>query len=182
MQYPKYELPPLTAIQTWSAEALGGNCAALRNNGGWQFLAALIWPVANLALFIPFRLYKRVTATRINTSIVLANGNLDVGIYGREGNLIVAAGGVGQAGVLAAGGWVNIADTIIGPGIFYMALVADNIVGTFIRQVLWGNIAPAILGMAEMANAYPLPNPAVMTQITGNYIPQIVVTFAPRTW
>jgi hypothetical protein len=109
----------------------------------------------------------------------VVNGNFDIGIYAQDLTLIVSSGAVAQAGINARQ-TVNIAATYLGPGLFYMALVFDNVVAQVWRCPY---LAPRIsmIGAAEMAAAYPLPNPAVLVSITSSFLPIFGFTPYPRT-
>jgi hypothetical protein len=133
------------------------------------------WPVANLAFFIPFRLPTVVVVTLMfayNGAAV--NGNLDLGIYDASGNRLISSGGVAQAGINQIQ-TLDIPDTKIGPGIFYMAIVLDNIVGTIFRQTP-STIYLRMMGIVQMANAYPLPLTAVFATMAQIHIPDFGFT------
>lgn len=161
---------PLPTITPYSLESLGASISSLGAQGLWG-VATAVWPVANQAIFCPFMLTKTVTAVMMFTINGLPiNGNIDIGLYDELGNRIVSIGGVAQAGGNTIQTF-DIADTLVGPGVYYMALVLDNNAGHINRRALFANTSPAILGMAEMANAYPLPAVAVMATVTGNSVP-----------
>jgi hypothetical protein len=172
---------PSSILTTFSPEAIGIDLLGMRCVW-WGSTGSGTWPVANLALFIPFSLSEEVVVTRIyHQNGAAVNGNLDIGIYSRNYVRQVSAGPTAQAGAFALQ-FVDVADTTLGPGLYYIAVVIDNVVGTTSGWSVWANIVPAVAGMFQMANAYPLPNPAVPTQITGTLIPTCGMTFYPRAW
>ena len=81
-------------------------------------------------------------------------GNVDVGIYNAGFHLIVSSGAVAQAGVNVIQ-VLDIADTWIGPGLFYMAVSLSNNGGRlFMANV---SIYARRQGAVQMAAANPLP-------------------------
>jgi len=131
-----------------SAASIGGN-----SGGSLGTHASGTWPAANRAIFIPFRLTQTVTVTLMwvfNGATV--NGNFDIGIYDKDGTRLVSNGVTAQVGVNQIQ-TVDITDTVIGPGLFYMALAFDNTVATVFRSNLAFRIAK-VLGVAQMDNGY----------------------------
>lgn len=136
---------------------------------------AVAYPSANKAFFIPFRVPKIVTAYQI----VVGNGttsgnNIDAGIYDEFGNRLVRAGstarGAGSEQVL------NIADTVLLPGMYYMAYAhnsTNNVVGFSSSQA--GLIKA--LGVKEMASGFStgLVDPATYATPTHAWIPAIAI-------
>lgn len=156
------KLVPLVTIHPWSLESIG---IAITSAGGIVFMStsSAVYPSANLAILIPFILAKQFTVVKMFTcNGSTASGNLDVGIYTNEGGaspvlrLIVSKGSTAQSGTSVVQG-LDIADTILPPGSYYMAIVMNNILGTFFRgTVTTASIATAI-GIRFKTSAFPLP-------------------------
>ncbi len=173
--FPIPVIEPLVTIHTYSQEAIGNSIAACAGTA-FTATASAAYPTANLALFIPFKVFKRITAVQMfvyNGATV--SGNIDVGIYDKNGVRLISAGSTAQAGTNALQAF-NITDTPFGPGTFYLAVALDNTTGTLFRGTLVVNIQPGTLGMAQMATAFALPATATFAQIAGNYIPLIGLT------
>jgi hypothetical protein len=132
--------------------------------------ASQTWQATNRALFVPFRLPLQKTVFRIMVGCGATAGNFDAGIYDEWGNLIVSTGSTAKA--TSSEVIVNIADTPIGPGLFYMAL-ATNGVTAMIGQV--GSILSftQALGIRMMESAFPLPDPVTFAVTTGTLIPSM---------
>ena len=84
------------------------------------------WPAAGTVLFMPFFLDAAVTVMKAwwyNGSAVA--GNLDLGVYRPDGSRIVSIGTTAQAGTTAVQ-TADIADTVLGRGQYYLALVSDT--------------------------------------------------------
>lgn len=140
--------------------------------------ASAAWPAANRALYIPFVLAEAVTVLKlfcVNGGTV--SGNLDVGIYNNAGSRLISSGSTAQAGANAIQEF-DIADTVIGPGQFYLAMAVDNVTATVAR---WQPIGATVLaanvlrttGMAEQASAFPLPASATLAVVSTMYIPLV---------
>lgn len=84
------------------------------------------WGTANLVLYMPFTVYESSTAKRLawmNGSTLVAN--VHIGIFDESLARLVQSGAVTPvgAGVIQA---FNIADTVLAPGRYYLALGSDN--------------------------------------------------------
>lgn len=89
------------------------------------------WPTANKAFFFPFRLTEWATAYQLLFWVgATSSGNLNVGIYDNEFNLIVSAGSTAMSATVNTVQELNIADTVLPPGDYYLAVAVDNITGT----------------------------------------------------
>jgi hypothetical protein len=135
------------------------------------------WPAANLAKFIPFRLPRQVTAYQMawGAGASTAGGDAyDIGLYDEWGNLLVSSGATASA-VTSAEVIVNITDTVIGPGLYYMAFSANQTTRTTIGASASITGLVKCVGVREMASAHALPNPATMATVTDTYIPAISV-------
>lgn len=138
--------------------------------GGTTVLpAAAAWPATNRALFVPFRLSKQFLVTQAVVGCGgTGGGNFDVGVYDQNGNRIVSSGATGRSAsseVVA-----DLADTLIGPGTYYMGLAVD---GTN-NMIAWAPAAVGLckaLGMKEMASAYTLPDPVTFATVSSAYVP-----------
>jgi hypothetical protein len=142
--------------------------------------ASTAWPSANRAILTPMRLPEIVTVTKLywyNGATV--SGNVDCGIYTADGRLVVSTGSTAQAGT-SAGQEVNITDTQIGPGIYYLALALSSATGTIFRT------APTLaflkaMGLLQIASAVPLPASATLAAMATAYVPVVGAVIAPRT-
>lgn len=179
MDFPGEFLEPCVTIHPWSLESVGG---ILQSSNGTPLnsVASAIYPVANKALFFPFFLGKTITAVTFlwfNGSAV--SGNIDVGIYTEDGTRLYALGSTVQAGT-------NVVQSIpltgsgltFGPGLFYLAIVMDNITGRLFRGQSNATLTQVMseLGAAEMDGAFALPAMATLVSLTVDYIPVFGLT------
>ncbi len=115
---------------------------------------------ANTAVFFPFHLHGSKTAEKI----VVNNGStktgtIDVGIYNSTGTRQVSSGLTTQSGDIQI---LNIANTVLIPGNYYMAIVTNAAAADF---RVWGDATgteyAAQLGRTKsLASAHPLPSDA----------------------
>lgn len=133
------------------------------------------WPAANLAIFIPFTLSEMITFKRMMfINCDTTPGNVDIGIYDSAGNRLVSSGSIPRA-VTNRAQIVDIADTQLSPGRYYLALVVD--VTVYVRAAQNAPGVNAFFGVREMAGAFPLPATATLTEEpTRNFIPLVAAT------
>lgn len=138
--------------------------------------ASTAWPAANTAIFVPMLVAQPLTVYKLAIgSGAVSAGNFDVGIYDRFGNLIVSSGATAKA--TSAEIIADITDTRLGPGLYYMALAADDTDNYFMITPSGTSPIPLqkarLCGTLQMASAYTLPNPATMVARTTAVIPMI---------
>lgn len=113
------------------------------------------FPGANNAIFYPFAIPFKYPIKRFfcwNGSSV--TGNIDIGIYSKEGGKLVSTGSVAQAG-LSQPQYVT-ANYLLQPGSYYMALGASA-AAAFFRATLSLKEVPLIGTLQMSSSAFPLP-------------------------
>lgn len=151
-------LPPIiSTVSRWSVGA------EMVNGGSFSSAA---WVAANRAFHVPFYIPEVVTVVKLwwlNGSSV--SGNVRIGIYRQSDlSLIVSSGAVAQAGTSAMQE-ADIADTVLTPGTYYVALALDNNIGHVLRSAPANTFLRAA-GVTQESSAYPLPptmTPVVMS-------------------
>lgn len=136
-------------------------------NGMGAALNVLAWPTANKAFYMPVSVYEPFLVAKmfvINGGTV--SGNIDVGIYDRGGAKIVSSGSVAQAGASAIQEF-DVVDTLLNPGLYYLACAMDNATGQLEVWNVTGGTIGRSLGLAEETTAFPLPSSATMAALTG---------------
>lgn len=124
------------------------------------------WPTANKAFYIPISVGGIVTIRKmfiVNGATL--SGNVDVGIYDRGGVRLVSIGSTAQAGISVVQEF-DITDTILKPGLYYLACAIDNATATIEHVGPALNVAMG-LGIAEQTSAFPLPATATFGALTG---------------
>ena len=134
------------------------------------------WPTACLGIFVPISVNRPLTVLQMfveNGASV--NGNMDVGIYDVSGSLIVSSGSTAHSGVSAIQSF-DITDTILNPGMYYLACAIDTAsAATILRYALAAPVCRAV-GIAAVSSAFPLPASVTLTNTSASYIPAIYAT------
>lgn len=150
-EWPNQVLPALPMIYPSAMEMLG-------TTSGLFAPSSNPYPLANRAYYLPFHLDQPIIVTKlwwINGTT--ASGNVDIGIYDSAFTRIVSAGSTPQVGTSVIQS-VDITDTLIGPGDFYIAISMDNITGTIFALSSSGGIPRGqAMGTLIQASAFPLP-------------------------
>lgn len=139
------------------------------------------WPAANLAIYTPVEVKAPCTAYQVAFNVGTQNGNCDVGIYDEMGNRLVSSGStaVGAAGIQV----IDITDTDLKPGVYFLAMNVDNTTATIMR-LSGGTSTPEMqaTGCQQQAvGAVTLPNPATFADPGQIYIPFIYVSVYQAT-
>lgn len=129
------------------------------------------WPSADLAIFIPVRVFSPVTVCKLVVGAgSTAAGNFDVGIYDSSGNRLVASGATAkQASVEQV---IDVTDTPLAPGLYYLALAADG-TNNYICWVPSTEQKTKMMGLLQAASSYPLPATATYAACSNAPIPAI---------
>lgn len=157
-------------ISTFSPESL-----AFRVGGGvlgGAIVASQAFATGSFAVYQPVEIFEPVTIFKMaTTNGATVAGNIDLGIYNSSGVKLVSSGSVihsGTAGIQV----VDIADTELLPGLYYMALAFSNITGTF---AVFSEDAGIIRssGVFQQGNAFPLPDIASFSAYNVAFVPII---------
>lgn len=157
-----YNVDPFV-ISTISPQAMGAPFNAMGLGA-----SSATNPTANKAFFIPFSVSKSLTVVKLSVQNgATASGNLDMGIYDAGGSRLVSMGSIIQSGTSTIQE-VNIADTVLAPGLYYLACVLDNTTGTF--QFFSSSAALSKpLGILEQTSAFVLPATATFASPSGTF-------------
>jgi hypothetical protein len=166
--WPANALDPLELVTPWSLESIGVALGAIGSSSRIGTAVSAAYPAANTAYFYPFSMAAPALITKLVAyNGATASGNLDLGIYAEDGTRLVSAGSTAQAGTNTLQVVDITPDVLIGPGVFYFAIVLDNTTGTIFRCAVAGGPAQyvAMLGGAQMASAFPLPATATLASL-----------------
>lgn len=151
--------------------SLGGGAVNLVSTSA---AATTAWPAANRAILIPFRLPKPATAYKMTIGAgTTASGNFDVGIYDIAGNLIISSGATGKGNNTEQ--TVDITDTVLGNGSYYMAMAADG-TNNYIARAVDLNFLK-MLGVRQASSAYTLPATLTFETVASAFLPWFSVRF-----
>ncbi len=137
------------------------------------------WPVADRAIYQPIRICTPILVVEMLSHVEAQGaGNLELGIYtndnGPDRKLVSAS----RAGGANSAQTVNITDTLVGPGLYWIAMAAD---ATTIncRDFSGGQYTAEelrIFGILQEASAFNLPATATAVKNTGTILPLVVLS------
>lgn len=122
-QPPALKMSPWHSIDTGNY-GVGGSSVTGAASGAY--------PTANLAIYIPLRVVRRVTGVKLWVqSGTTGTGYFDLAVYSSGGTRLAATGSQtkGAAGTEQV---VDVTDFTLGPGLYYMAIAASNNTDTYI--------------------------------------------------
>lgn len=132
------------------------------------------WPAANRALYVPVIVETTVTAFQMGIIVGVSSGNIDVGIYDEKFARVVS---MGSTAVAAAGFQAfDIADTVLIPGVYYLAMCVDNTTASFPRAGVLAEHLRANGVQQQAVGAVTLPNPMVPANPASAYLPALSVS------
>ncbi len=130
-------------------------------------------PTANLALFIPFVMYEPGVVKRLLiTNGATVTGNIDAGIYSADGTRLVSMGSTAMSGASAVQA-MDITDTLLGRGLFYLAFASDSGTASFFGWNLPSH--PEGTGIYQMASAFALPATATFAAVANSSRAPLVI-------
>lgn len=138
------------------------------------------WPAANRAIFIPVAIDRYETITQLWTWNGTVNGNLDVGLYDPDWNLLVSSGSTAMSGANTVQA-INITDYTVAPGLYFIALASSSATATFVRSAAVSLPYCRAYGVVEQASAFPLPTTASPTALSTHYAPVFGLSFRATT-
>ena len=117
----------------------------------------------NKAWFQPIVVQRTIAVSSFQFGVETANGNMDVGIYSQD--LATRRWSWGSFAVPSSG-WITklisggtpTSLSLTGPGVYWLAIVADGTTATFVSEgtTTWAADAPGILSKSR-ASSLPLP-------------------------
>lgn len=131
--------------------------------------ASAVWPAANRAIYIPFCVEQIVTVYQMAVEVVTQSGNLDLGLYDQDGRRLVSAGSTAVA--VTGLQIIDITDTVLEPGVYFMAMCVDNTTASF-KRCNTDILTLQAFGVQQQAvGAVTLPDPATFANPASPYIP-----------
>lgn len=162
---------PPVLIHSWSELALGGSMISAASVGQ----ASAAWPAAGLVIYVPVTLTEPVLVTKVFWAFGVPAGNVDAGVFDEAGNVLLSAGTTAVAGTNNTAQAVDVTDTVIGRGRYYLGMAADTVTTlTIARGALAAGIYQSF-GLLEQASVtLPLAtgaNPGTFAKYTRAYVP-----------
>ncbi len=139
------------------------------------------WPTANKAFFLPVRIDHEIVITKFFTANgATASGNLDVGLYTLDGTRLLSTGTTAQAGTTTIQ-VIDVTDTLVARGNYYLALAHSSTAGTYIRLAPANATVLRGSGLVEQTSAFALPATATFAANSATYLPLFGALCAPVT-
>lgn len=139
---------------------------------------AVAFPAANRAIYLPVEVPELVTVYQIAALLSTASGNFDAGIYDEEGTRLASVGSTAAANGVQA---YNIADTVLKPGLYYLAVASDNTTTKLTGTNAWPALQLQSLGVRQEAAAFPLPATATFANPTTAFFPVVFASTMQAT-
>lgn len=177
--WPRAAMPVPAILTPWSSEAFGD---ALNGSTATALANPLsrAWPANNQAIYIPFRIASPGLARQLLFLVgATSSGNIDMGIYTSQKNLIVSAGSTAMSASTNTVQELNIADTWLNPGEYILGVSCSTTSGTVFGHVFNDEVSVAMATTYEEASALPLPataTPVISTNATP-LIPMVGIQF-----
>lgn len=134
------------------------------------------WPTANLAIFVPMPISMPFTVVKMflyNGGTV--SGNVDIGIYTAEGARVVSSGTTAHAATTDKQVF-DITDTLLNPGLYYLALAFDNNVALVTHMAGLAVNNCRSIGIRQASSSFVLPATVTFEAAANAYIPDIYLT------
>ena len=161
MDLPEQSAPVSRVLTLWSPESIG-NPVRGAGREALGSIASIAWTANNLAYYYPFRLTTHETAYQLLFWVgATSSGNIDVGIYDDQYKRIVSAGTTAMSATVNTVQELNIADTALKPGNYFLGASCSTTAGTTFGVIMNDEWAMSALQIYEQATALPLPDPAV---------------------
>lgn len=130
---------------------------------GMSTPSSAVFESANRAVYIPLRITAVCVVRRLwwaNGSTVSASYNVDVGIYAdagyKPGAKLIATGSTAQ-GTATEVQFVDVTDTTLAPGRYWLAIACSSASATFLRATVGASGYMDAAWRFEEASALPLP-------------------------
>lgn len=152
-----------------------GPYGCIRNDGVNPTSA--VWPTAKKVLYVPFSSPGGILVNKLRIlNGAAVSGNVDAGIYTKDGVRLTNTGSTAHAGVSA---WqvIDTADRMLWADAFYFALTFDNITAAMSRWIPGTGGLPEIavaLGIRyETTGSFGLPATATWSPAVDAYLPSM---------
>lgn len=135
------------------------------------------WPLANDAIYVPFRVPVTVTVYKMGMGAGgTAGGNFDLGIYRADGTKLVSSGSTAR--VANSEVIVDVTNTTLQPGLYYLAMSADG-TNSYIGYSCVHLVQAQGMGIKRQGTAFTLPATATFAAATSVVIPCLVAYLRP---
>lgn len=167
------KFPAITPSSLWSlGSAIGGVTSSNPTSQPW--------PAANRVILVPFRVPRIIVARQMSVGFGgTAGGNFSVGIVDRTGKAIYQSASTARAASSEV--TVNMPDTVLGPGVYYMALQLSD------TSTVMGHVAPQVgllkaLGVKQASpGVFPMSGDLTLETLASTLFPWIISIYTEPT-
>lgn len=135
MDFPSPRLPVPPILTTSHMQSIVGSAAYT----GWTGIAtasSAAWTANNKAYYYPFRMTDFGTALKLLFWVgATSSGNIDIGIYDAALNRLVSSGSTAMSATVNTVQAVDITDTVLQPGDYWIGVVCSTTSGTCFAAV-----------------------------------------------
>lgn len=141
-------------IASWSPECLGWELGGMTTS-----FATGTYTTASTAIAIPLVITHPFVVRKVfwHNGTTATTDSADVGVYTEAGARLVSGGGTAISGA-ASVQEVDVTDTALKPGRYWLAYVQNGTTATPVRCAFGSAAVARMIGSAGMASAYPLPS------------------------
>ena len=132
--------------------------------------ASAAYPLANLAIYVPFSVSEAVTVIEgwVVTGVT-AGGNFDIGVYSAAGVRLTSSGSTART-ASAVNNTTALTNLDLAPGTrYFMAFSADS-TANYIAQTSAAGLNEA-MGVLESTTSFVLPTNPTLSRTTRAYVP-----------
>jgi hypothetical protein len=152
-----------------------------RKYGIWPLPSALnvspgTYPSSDRAFYFPVLVPEPTIVTKLSCSIGSASsGNIDLGVYDEAGTRVVSTGStaMGSASALQV---IDVTDTLLTPGAYYLAVAVDNTTARLSNFSGPLFASCALMGIREQNSAFPLPATATFSDVSQRFVYLLTAT------
>ena len=179
--------PPTVSVQPMISAFLRGVGTGIDESVAGSAPGSGSFEFANRAVYYPVVVPGTCAIRRVwwaNGSSVSASYNVDVGVYAdtgafRPGARLVSSGSTAQ-GTASQIQFVDVTDTSLGPGRYWIAIACSSTSSTFFRSNLTSGVYGSVLRLRENG-ALPLPSTATPDALTVDDLEQQIYLFGFAT-
>lgn len=164
----EYPRPSPHIIGTWSNEVIGAEIGGIlsTNSSSGTYTTGSTAIALPLCLAHPF-LVRKVWWFNGTTA---TTDSADVGVYTEAGSRLVSGGGTAISGASGLQE-VDVTDTPLRPGRYWLCYVQNGTTATPVRWALGSAPLGRAIGIAQMGTAYPLPTTLTPAALTMTALP-----------
>jgi hypothetical protein len=132
--------------------------------------ASAAYPLANLALYVPFSVSETVTVFEgWVVAGATAGGNYDIGVYSAAGSLLTSSGSTARTNS-TVNNTTTMTNLDLVPGVRYYMAFAANSTNNYLATTHAAGLHEA-MGILESTSSFALPSSPTLARTTRAYIP-----------